>query len=91
MGATWINQTTQPNVYALAEKFGLETFPQYTSGDSVFEGLDGNPSKGPGSFGGECSVSGRVEAGDLCADIAAARSGHNKQCQTTHWCNRTSS
>ncbi|KAJ5160464.1 uncharacterized protein N7482_007468 [Penicillium canariense] len=41
MGATWINKTTQPEVYALTRRFGLETAEQYTEGDEVFQGVDG--------------------------------------------------
>ena len=41
LGATWINRTTQPNVYALAQRFGLQTAEQYTTGLEVFQGLDG--------------------------------------------------
>lgn len=40
MGATWINNITQPEVFALTQKFGLETAEQYTQGDSVFQGHD---------------------------------------------------
>lgn len=43
LGATWINQTTQPNVYALAKEFGLETIEQYTTGKEVFEDVSGRP------------------------------------------------
>ncbi|KAF9630718.1 putative amine oxidase protein [Lasiodiplodia theobromae] len=32
MGATWINKTTQPTVYGLVQRFGLETAEQYTEG-----------------------------------------------------------
>lgn len=41
MGATWINKTTQPEVFALTQKFGLETVEQYVEGDEIFQGLDG--------------------------------------------------
>ena len=41
MGATWINKTTQPEVFALTQKFGLETTEQYVDGDSVFQRADG--------------------------------------------------
>ncbi|KAB2575537.1 putative flavin-containing monoamine oxidase AofH [Lasiodiplodia theobromae] len=37
MGATWINKTTQPTVYGLVQRFGLETAEQYTEGYAVFE------------------------------------------------------
>ncbi|KAH7312717.1 amine oxidase [Stachybotrys elegans] len=42
MGATWINNITQPKVYALTELFGLETTPQYVEGDFIFQGVDGH-------------------------------------------------
>jgi monoamine oxidase len=41
LGATWINNRTQPDVYSLTEKFGLETVVQYMQGDSVVQGADG--------------------------------------------------
>ena len=34
-GATWINNTTQPKVYALTQKFGLDTIVQQTAGLEV--------------------------------------------------------
>ena len=40
LGATWINKTTQPKIYALAQKFGLDCVPQYVTGDSVFQRRD---------------------------------------------------
>lgn len=40
LGATWINNVTQPEVYALTQKFGLETSAQYTEGEQVFETLN---------------------------------------------------
>ncbi|PVH93654.1 amine oxidase [Periconia macrospinosa] len=40
LGATWINNITQPDVYALTQTFGLETQPQYTDGDVVFQMFD---------------------------------------------------
>ena len=40
LGATWINNKTQPAVFALTEEFGLETIEQYDDGDSVREGID---------------------------------------------------
>jgi monoamine oxidase len=42
LGATWINNKTQPKVYALTEKFGLKTLEQYTEGDSILQGPDGS-------------------------------------------------
>ncbi|KAK5989383.1 putative flavin-containing monoamine oxidase A-like protein [Cladobotryum mycophilum] len=41
LGATWINKTTQPTIYALTEKFHLETVEQYTDGDQIYQGYDG--------------------------------------------------
>ena len=41
LGATWINNKTQPEVFALAEYFGLDTAEQYTEGDLVHEDLEG--------------------------------------------------
>ena len=43
LGGTWINKTTQPVIYSLTQKFGLETSEQYTTGAEVFQGLDGRP------------------------------------------------
>lgn len=37
LGATWINKTTQPKVYATARRLGLETIEQYTEGDEVWQ------------------------------------------------------
>lgn len=47
MGATWINKTTQPRVYALTQEFGLETVPQYVIGDGIFQDQDGNIIRAP--------------------------------------------
>lgn len=41
LGATWINEKTQPTIYALTQKFGLETASQYTEGDQIYQGYDG--------------------------------------------------
>ncbi|RFU81108.1 amine oxidase, partial [Trichoderma arundinaceum] len=41
LGATWINEKTQPTIYALTQKFGLETEVQYTEGDQIYQGYDG--------------------------------------------------
>jgi monoamine oxidase len=40
LGATWINKKTQPTIYALTQKFGLETEVQYTEGDQIYQGYD---------------------------------------------------
>jgi monoamine oxidase len=42
LGATWINNKTQPNVTALAEEFGLELIEQYTEGYALREYVDGS-------------------------------------------------
>jgi monoamine oxidase len=36
VGAAWINDTTQPKMYALHKKFGCEPLVQRTTGDQVF-------------------------------------------------------
>lgn len=41
LGATWINNVTQPAVTELAETFGLDLAVQYVEGESVFEDYDG--------------------------------------------------
>ncbi|KAF6837478.1 amine oxidase [Colletotrichum plurivorum] len=41
MGAGYINRKTQPTVYALCEKYDLETFAQYDTGDNIRQGYDG--------------------------------------------------
>jgi monoamine oxidase len=41
LGATWINKTTQPKIYELTQKFGLECIQQYAAGDSVLQTTDG--------------------------------------------------
>lgn len=63
LGATWINKKTQPTVYALTEKFRLETFAQYTTGVEVFEGVEGKPTK----------VQDRLANPDSVSNIALAR------------------
>ena len=45
LGATWINEITQPVSYNLTKKFGLETKEQFTDGVEVYQGLDGIPVK----------------------------------------------
>ncbi|VUC21062.1 unnamed protein product [Clonostachys rosea] len=47
LGATWINNHTQPRVSALVDKFGLDTAVQYTTGESVFQGPDGEARRIP--------------------------------------------
>ena len=41
LGATWINNKTQPAVTALAKEFGLELIEQYTEGYEIRQMLDG--------------------------------------------------
>lgn len=41
LGATWINNQTQPEVFALTQEFGLDTLEQYNEGFSLYEGIDG--------------------------------------------------
>lgn len=48
LGATWINKTTQPAVYALTQKFCLETAEQYTKGDTINQLQDGVILRGNG-------------------------------------------
>lgn len=36
IGGAWINDTTQPKMYALFQKFGFEALPQRVQGDEVF-------------------------------------------------------
>lgn len=43
LGATWINKTTQPKIYALTQRYALHCVPQFTPSDhySVFQTSDG--------------------------------------------------
>ncbi|KAH8812666.1 amine oxidase [Xylogone sp. PMI_703] len=41
LGATWINKDTQPKIYGLTQRYGLELAEQYTEGDTVFEVASG--------------------------------------------------
>lgn len=41
LGATWINELTQPTAYALAQRFGLECKQQYETGMSVWQDANG--------------------------------------------------
>ena len=47
VGAAWINDTNQSEVYAMAESFGLKTVLQNTVGSVVQEDLDGTVSTFP--------------------------------------------
>ncbi|GME50457.1 Amine oxidase [Neofusicoccum parvum] len=46
LGATWINKTTQPTIYGLTQKFGLETSEQYVDGLSIYQFEDGTVVQG---------------------------------------------
>ncbi|KAI7769392.1 hypothetical protein LZL87_012833 [Fusarium oxysporum] len=50
LGATWINQETQPTVYELTKRFGLSCAEQYIEGDVVWELHDGTVVRGTGSL-----------------------------------------
>lgn len=41
LGAAWLNEKTQPKIYALAKKYGFETVLQPTKGDGLFEDSKG--------------------------------------------------
>ena len=47
LGATWINNQTQPEVFKMTQDFGLDTAEQPTNGLSVFENLDGEIEQTP--------------------------------------------
>lgn len=55
LGATWINNVTQPDVFALAERFGLDMAEQYigikdgeqVQADLIHEGLTGTKERVP--------------------------------------------
>lgn len=47
LGATWINNKTQPEVFKLTQEFGLVTLEQYTDGASVVQGADGSVQRIP--------------------------------------------
>lgn len=42
MGAAWLNSTNQSRVYALTQRFGLETIVQNTQGSVAMQDLDGS-------------------------------------------------
>ena len=42
LGATWINNSTQPAVFALTQEFGLETIEQYDQGLDIRQSIDGS-------------------------------------------------
>lgn len=42
LGATWINKVTQPTVYELTRRFGLDCKDQYLEGDVIWELHDGS-------------------------------------------------
>ena len=41
LGATWINQHTQPKIYATAKRLGLHPMQQNLDGDGILQTLDG--------------------------------------------------
>lgn len=41
LGATWINQKTQPKAYATAKRLGLEMVDQFVEGDDIWQLQDG--------------------------------------------------
>ncbi|EJP62094.1 amine oxidase [Beauveria bassiana ARSEF 2860] len=41
LGATWINQHTQPKIYATVKRLGLHPVQQYLEGDGVLQANDG--------------------------------------------------
>ncbi|KZL64144.1 amine oxidase, partial [Colletotrichum incanum] len=77
MGAAWINKTTQPTVYALCEKFGLETVEQYTKGDTIEQDHDGRTHRTPEKPSENTSISGPIERFRQIVTIAASE-------RTTH-------
>lgn len=42
LGATWINKRTQPKVYDLTQRFGLDVVEQYAKGDAVYQNCNGH-------------------------------------------------
>lgn len=50
LGATWINNKTQPVIFGLTEQFGLEVAEQFTDGESLFQGSDGKVEKLPAGY-----------------------------------------
>jgi monoamine oxidase len=49
LGATWINNVTQPEVFKLTQEFGLDTMEQYTEGFAIFQGSTGQVERIPGN------------------------------------------
>lgn len=47
LGATWINNKTQPEVYKLTQLFGLKTVEQPTDGDTIFQDQNGTVHRTP--------------------------------------------
>lgn len=41
LGAGWVNERTQPKVFAIAKRLGLEMIEQYTDGDALWQMQDG--------------------------------------------------
>jgi len=42
LGAAWLNEVTQPKIFALAKKYGYETVVQTSKGDGIVEDTSGN-------------------------------------------------
>lgn len=55
LGATWINNVTQPKVFELTEVFGLDTIIQYVEGVEVAQYLDGSIHNSTGLSIGVCT------------------------------------
>ncbi|OOQ85269.1 flavin-containing amine oxidase [Penicillium brasilianum] len=47
LGAAWINDTNQSEMFKLFQKYGLDTEVQYASGDTIFHLADGSLDKVP--------------------------------------------
>jgi monoamine oxidase len=57
MGAAWINSTNQSRMYAMTQKFGLQTVVQNTVGDVIMQDVDESVSTFP--YGELPKVTGR--------------------------------
>lgn len=47
LGAAWINDTNQSEMFKLFQKYGMDTEVQYASGDTIFHLADGSLDKVP--------------------------------------------
>lgn len=63
VGAAWINDTNQSNIFALVQALGLETVVQNTTGDIVQQDLDRSISRYPYGSGPQVS---KRETRDYC-------------------------